>query len=158
MKLRLVLITKSEMKGALHDLFAQNLLRRCTPSLSARSDIEQSRMRLAPFHYRILCTVCFPYALLTRPEGMAGSDEDWERAEQGLRDAIYGHRLRGQRGRRCVLTVQRLTSIWTDTAVLGQCGSFSLTSAASQLPACSTLTGTAPRSTHYDSPLLWFLS
>ena len=80
-----------EMKGALHGLFRVREFTQDDAHLFIRPDqiTEQvtDASHLIPAYY---AQFGFPYRveLSTRPEDSMGSDEDWERAEQGLRDAL----------------------------------------------------------------------
>ena len=80
-----------EMKGALHGLFRVREFTQDDAHLFIRPDqiteqVTDASHLIAAYYAQF----GFPYRveLSTRPEDSMGSDEDWERAEQGLRDAL----------------------------------------------------------------------
>ena len=80
-----------EMKGALHGLFRVREFTQDDAHLFIRPD--QITDQVTDASHLITAYYAqfgFPYRveLSTRPEDSMGSDEDWERAEQGLRDAL----------------------------------------------------------------------
>lgn len=82
---------RHELKGALHGLFRVRCFTQDDAHLFIRPDqiteLVQETSQLICAYY---AQFGFPYRveLSTRPEDSMGSDEDWERAEQGLRDAL----------------------------------------------------------------------
>ncbi|MBE6469847.1 MAG: threonine--tRNA ligase [Coriobacteriaceae bacterium] len=82
---------RHELKGALHGLFRVREFTQDDAHLFIRPDqiTEQvtDTVHLITAYY---AQFGFPYRveLSTRPEDSMGSDEDWERAEQGLKDAL----------------------------------------------------------------------
>ena len=80
-----------EMKGALHGLFRVREFTQDDAHLFIRPDQITEQVTDASHLITAYYTQFgFPYRveLSTRPEDSMGSDEDWERAEQGLRDAL----------------------------------------------------------------------
>lgn len=80
-----------EMKGALHGLFRVREFTQDDAHLFIRPDqITEQVTDASHFITAYYAQFGFPYRveLSTRPEDSMGSDEDWERAEQGLRDAL----------------------------------------------------------------------
>ena len=80
-----------EMKGALHGLFRVREFTQDDAHIFIRPD--QITEQVADASHLITAYYAqfgFPYRveLSTRPENSMGSDEDWERAEQGLKDAL----------------------------------------------------------------------
>jgi threonyl-tRNA synthetase len=80
-----------EMKGALHGLFRVREFTQDDAHLFIRPDqITEQVTDASHLITAYYAQFGFPYRveLSTRPEDSMGSDEDWERAEQGLRDAL----------------------------------------------------------------------
>lgn len=80
-----------EMKGALHGLFRVREFTQDDAHLFIRPDqITEQVTDASHLITAYYAQFGFPYRveLSTRPENSMGSDEDWERAEQGLRDAL----------------------------------------------------------------------
>ena len=80
-----------EMKGALHGLFRVREFTQDDAHLFIRPDqITEQVTDASHLITAYYAQFGFPYRveLSTRPEDSMGSDEDWERAEQGLRDAF----------------------------------------------------------------------
>ena len=80
-----------EMKGALHGLFRVREFTQDDAHLFIRPDqITEQVTDASHLITAYYAQFSFPYRveLSTRPEDSMGSDEDWERAEQGLRDAL----------------------------------------------------------------------
>ena len=80
-----------EMKGALHGLFRVREFTQDDAHLFIRPDqITEQVTDASHLITAYYAQFGFPYCveLSTRPEDSMGSDEDWERAEQGLRDAL----------------------------------------------------------------------
>ena len=80
-----------EMKGALHGLFRVREFTQDDAHLFIRPDqITEQVTDASHLITAYYAQFGFPYRveLSTRPENFMGSDEDWERAEQGLRDAL----------------------------------------------------------------------
>ena len=80
-----------EMKGALHGLFRVRAFTQDDAHLFIRPDqITEQVTDASHLITAYYAQFGFPYRveLSTRPEDSMGSDEDWERAEQGLRDAL----------------------------------------------------------------------
>ena len=80
-----------EMKGALHGLFRVREFTQDDAHLFIRPDqIPEQVTDASHLITAYYAQFGFPYRveLSTRPEDSMGSDEDWERAEQGLRDAL----------------------------------------------------------------------
>ena len=80
-----------EMKGALHGLFRVREFTQDDAHLFLRPDqITEQVTDASHLITAYYAQFGFPYRveLSTRPEDSMGSDEDWERAEQGLRDAL----------------------------------------------------------------------
>ena len=80
-----------EMKGALHGLFRVREFTHDDAHLFIRPDqITEQVTDASHLITAYYAQFGFPYRveLSTRPEDSMGSDEDWERAEQGLRDAL----------------------------------------------------------------------
>ena len=80
-----------EMKGALHGLFRVREFTQDDAHLFIRPDqITEQVTDASHLITAYYAQFGFPYhvELSTRPEDSMGSDEDWERAEQGLRDAL----------------------------------------------------------------------
>ena len=85
------LVHRHELRGALHGLFRVRCFNQDDAHLFVRPDqltdeivgvvnLIDSVYKLFGFKYHV--------ELSTRPDDSMGSDEDWERAEQGLRDAL----------------------------------------------------------------------
>ena len=82
---------RHELKGALHGLFRVREFTQDDAHLFIRPDqITEQVTDTAHLITAYYAQFGFPYKveLSTRPEDSMGSDEDWERAEQGLRDAL----------------------------------------------------------------------
>lgn len=82
---------RHELKGALHGLFRVREFTQDDAHLFIRPDqITEQVTDTAHLITAYYAQFGFPYRveLSTRPEDSMGSDEDWERAEQGLRDAL----------------------------------------------------------------------
>ena len=82
---------RHELKGALHGLFRVREFTQDDAHLFIRPDqITEQVTDTAQLITAYYAQFGFPYKveLSTRPEDSMGSDEDWERAEQGLRDAL----------------------------------------------------------------------
>lgn len=82
---------RHELKGALHGLFRVREFTQDDAHLFIRPDqITEQVTDTAHLITTYYAQFGFPYhvELSTRPEDSMGSDEDWERAEQGLRDAL----------------------------------------------------------------------
>lgn len=82
---------RHELKGALHGLFRVREFTQDDAHLFIMPDqITEQVMDTAHLITTYYAQFGFPYRieLSTRPEDSMGSDEDWERAEQGLRDAL----------------------------------------------------------------------
>ena len=82
---------RHELKGALHGLFRVREFTQDDAHLFIRPDqITEQVTDTAHLITAYYAQFGFPYKveLSTRPEDSMGSDEDWERAEQGLRDAV----------------------------------------------------------------------
>ena len=82
---------RHELKGALHGLFRVREFTQDDAHLFIRPDqITEQVTDTANLITAYYAQFGFPYKveLSTRPEDSMGSDEDWERAEQGLRDAL----------------------------------------------------------------------
>jgi len=80
-----------EMKGALHGLFRVREFTQDDAHLFIRPDqITEQVTDASHLITAYYAQFGFPYRveLSTRPEDSMGSDEDWERAEQGLKDAL----------------------------------------------------------------------
>ena len=80
-----------EMKGALHGLFRVREFTQDDAHLFIRPDqITEQVTDASHLITAYYAQFGFPYRveLSTRPEDSMGSDEDWERAEQGLRNAL----------------------------------------------------------------------
>ncbi len=80
-----------EMKGALHGLFRVREFTQDDAHLFIRPDqITEQVTDASHLITAYYAQFGFPYRveLSTRPENSMGSDEDWERAEQGLKDAL----------------------------------------------------------------------
>ena len=80
-----------EMKGALHGLFRVREFTQDDAHLFIRpNQITEQVTDASHLITAYYAQFSFPYRveLSTRPEDSMGSDEDWERAEQGLRDAL----------------------------------------------------------------------
>ena len=80
-----------EMKGALHGLFRVREFTQDDAHLFIRPDqITEQVTDASHLITAYYAQFGFPYRveLSTRPEDSMGSNEDWERAEQGLRDAL----------------------------------------------------------------------
>ena len=80
-----------EMKGALHGLFRVREFTQDDAHLFIRPDqITEQVTDASHLITAYYAQFGFPYRveLSTRPEDSMGSDEDWERAEQGLREAL----------------------------------------------------------------------
>jgi len=80
-----------EMKGALHGLFRVREFTQDDAHLFIRPDqITEQVTDASHLITAYYAQFGFPYRveLSTRPEDSMGSDEDWERAERGLRDAL----------------------------------------------------------------------
>ena len=80
-----------EMKGALHGLFRVREFTQDDAHLFIRPDqITEQVTDASHLITAYYAQFGFPYRveLSTRPKDSMGSDEDWERAEQGLRDAL----------------------------------------------------------------------
>lgn len=80
-----------EMKGALHGLFRVREFTQDDAHLFIRpNQITEQVTDASHLITAYYAQFGFPYRveLSTRPEDSMGSDEDWERAEQGLRDAL----------------------------------------------------------------------
>ena len=80
-----------EMKGALHGLFRVREFTQDDAHLFIRPDqITEQVTDASHLITAYYAQFGFPYRveLSTRPQDSMGSDEDWERAEQGLRDAL----------------------------------------------------------------------
>ena len=80
-----------EMKGALHGLFRVREFTQDDAHLFIRPDqITEQVTDASHLITAYYAQFGFPYRveLSTRPENSMGSDEDWEHAEQGLRDAL----------------------------------------------------------------------
>ena len=80
-----------EMKGALHGLFRVREFTQDDAHLFIRPDqITEQVTDASHLITAYYAQFGFPYRveLSTRPEDSMGSDEDWERAEQGLRDTL----------------------------------------------------------------------
>ena len=80
-----------EMKGALHGLFRVREFTQDDAHLFIRPDqITEQVTDASHLITAYYAQFGFPYRveLSTRPEDSMGSDEDWEHAEQGLRDAL----------------------------------------------------------------------
>ena len=80
-----------EMKGALHGLFRVREFTQDDAHLFIRPDqITEQVTDASHLITAYYAQFGFPYRveLSTRPEDSMGSDEDWKRAEQGLRDAL----------------------------------------------------------------------
>ena len=80
-----------EMKGALHGLFRVREFTQDDAHLFIRPDqITEQVTDASHLITAYYAQFGFPYRveLSTRPEDSMGSDEDWERAEHGLRDAL----------------------------------------------------------------------
>lgn len=80
-----------EMKGALHGLFRVREFTQDDAHLFIRPDqITEQVTDASHLITAYYAQFGFPYRveLSTRPDDSMGSDEDWERAEQGLRDAL----------------------------------------------------------------------
>lgn len=80
-----------EMKGALHGLFRVREFTQDDAHLFIRPDqITEQVTDASHLITAYYAQFGFPYRveLSTRPEDSMGSDEDWDRAEQGLRDAL----------------------------------------------------------------------
>ena len=80
-----------EMKGALHGLFRVREFTQDDAHLFIRPDqITEQVTDASHLITAYYAQFGFPYCveLSTRPDDSMGSDEDWERAEQGLRDAL----------------------------------------------------------------------
>lgn len=80
-----------EMRGALHGLFRVREFTQDDAHLFIRPDqITEQVTDASHLITAYYAQFGFPYRveLSTRPEDSMGSDEDWERAEQGLRDAL----------------------------------------------------------------------
>ena len=80
-----------EMKGALHGLFRVREFTQDDAHLFIRPDqITEQVTDASHLITAYYAQFGFPYRveLSARPEDSMGSDEDWERAEQGLRDAL----------------------------------------------------------------------
>ena len=82
---------RHELKGALHGLFRVRSFTQDDAHLFIRPDqitemVTETTQLITSYYDQF----GFPYRveLSTRPEDSMGSDEDWERAEQGLRDAL----------------------------------------------------------------------
>ena len=101
-----------EMKGALHGLFRVREFTQDDAHLFIRPDqITEQVTDASHLITAYYAQFGFPYRveLSTRPEDSMGSDEDWERAEQGLRDALESSTWSTRATVRS--TVLRLTSI-----------------------------------------------
>ncbi|MBP3294177.1 MAG: threonine--tRNA ligase [Clostridia bacterium] len=85
------LVHRNELKGTLHGLFRVRCFTQDDAHIFMRkeqiADEIEGVIRLIDEVYR---TFGFPYTLelSTRPENSMGSDEDWEAAENGLREAL----------------------------------------------------------------------
>ena len=82
---------RHELKGALHGLFRVREFTQDDAHLFIRPDqITEQVTDTAHLITAYYAQFGFPYRveLSTRPEDSMGSDEDWERAEQGLKDAL----------------------------------------------------------------------
>ncbi|QOY59960.1 threonine--tRNA ligase [Thermophilibacter immobilis] len=82
---------RHELKGALHGLFRVREFTQDDAHLFIRPDqITEQVTDTAHLITAYYAQFGFPYRveLSTRPDDSMGSDEDWERAEQGLRDAL----------------------------------------------------------------------
>ena len=82
---------RHELKGALHGLFRVREFTQDDAHLFIRPDqITEQVTDTAHLITAYYAQFGFPYKveLSTRPEDSMGSDEDWERAEQGLREAL----------------------------------------------------------------------
>lgn len=82
---------RHELKGALHGLFRVREFTQDDAHLFIRPDqITEQVTDTAHLITAYYAQFGFPYRveLSTRPEDSMGADEDWERAEQGLRDAL----------------------------------------------------------------------
>jgi threonyl-tRNA synthetase len=82
---------RHELKGALHGLFRVREFTQDDAHLFVRPDqITEQVTDVAHLITAYYHQFGFPYRveLSTRPDDSMGSDEDWERAEQGLRDAL----------------------------------------------------------------------
>ena len=82
---------RHELKGALHGLFRVREFQQDDAHLFIRPDqITEQVTDVAHLITAYYAQFGFPYRveLSTRPENSMGSDEDWERAEQGLKDAL----------------------------------------------------------------------
>ncbi|MCH4054164.1 MAG: threonine--tRNA ligase [Atopobiaceae bacterium] len=82
---------RHELKGALHGLFRVREFTQDDAHLFIRPDqITEQVTDVAHLITAYYHQFGFPYRveLSTRPEDSMGSDEDWERAEQGLKDAL----------------------------------------------------------------------
>ena len=82
---------RHELKGALHGLFRVREFTQDDAHLFIRPDqITEQVTDTSHLITAYYAQFGFPYKveLSTRPEDSMGSDEDWERAEQGLRDAL----------------------------------------------------------------------
>ncbi len=82
---------RHELKGALHGLFRVREFTQDDAHLFIRPDqITEQVTDTAHLITAYYAQFGFPYRveLSTRPDDSMGSDEDWERAEQGLKDAL----------------------------------------------------------------------
>ena len=145
------LVHRHELRGALHGLFRVRCFNQDDAHLFVRPDqLTDEIVGVVNLIDSVYQKFGFKYhvELSTRPEDSMGSDEDWARAEEGLRTALekLGMDYEVNEGDGAS-TAPRSTSTWrTRSAVPGSAVPCSLTSRCRSTLTWSTWTPTEPRS------------